>query len=162
MVRLLLPAAAALAACTAAPQNDAMTSPTSPSQAPASSAQEKSQRAGAAVAPSQEPVSAAANPLPARQVDAAAAAEGRRALSTAFVRVGPDGLLTVEKRGGQVLTLRAVVMGPDSYCGIPAGTAKGKYCGSYAEVAAARPGGAPPPAQPDLAAPNPAPTGERR
>ena len=109
--------------------------------------------------PIPEPVSAAENPVPARPADSPAEARGRRTLSTAFVRVGPDGLLTVELRNGRVLVLRGVVMRPRDYCGVQVvgGPAGARYCGGYAEVAAARPGGAPPPEEPDLAAPNPLP-----
>jgi hypothetical protein len=104
-----------------------------------------------------EPVSAAPNPLPATKVNSSEAAQGRRILSTAFVRVGPDGLLTVQLKSGRVLLLRNVAMHPAEYCGLlmTAGQSGSKYCGSYAEVVAARPGGAPPRAEPDLAAPNP-------
>jgi hypothetical protein len=68
-------------------------------------------------------------------------------LSTAFVMVGPDGHLTVELRTGHVLVLRDVVMRPKDYCGVQVlgGPAGKRYCGGYAEVAAARPGGAPAP-----------------
>jgi hypothetical protein len=57
--------------------------------------------------------------------------------------VGPDGLLTVELRNGRVLVLRNVVMRRKDYCGVQVlgGPAGGQYCGGYAEVAAARPGG---------------------
>ena len=64
--------------------------------------------AGAAPAPIPQPVSAAENPLPVRRddspakaADTPAEAEGRRTLSAAFVRVGPDGRLTVERRDGR-------------------------------------------------------------
>ena len=69
-------------------------------------------------------------------------AQGRRILSTAYVMVGPDGRLTVELRGGRVLLLRDVVMGPKDYCGVQVRGEKAgaKYCGGYAEVAAARAG----------------------
>ena len=72
-------------------------------------------------------------------------AQGRLILSTAFVRLGPGGHLTVELRNGRVLALRDVVMGPKDYCGVQVAgdPARTKYCGGYAEVAAARPGGAP-------------------
>jgi hypothetical protein len=68
-------------------------------------------------------------------------------LSTAFVRIGPDGHLTVERRDGRVLVLRDVVMRRKDYCGVQVlgASAGAKYCGGYAEVAAARPGGAPAP-----------------
>lgn len=94
-----------------------------------------------------DPVSAAENIAPARRADSPAEAEGRRTLSTAFVRVGPDGHLTVELRDGRAIVLRDVVMRPRDYCGVqvlggPAGT---RYCGGYGDIAAARPGGAPAP-----------------
>jgi hypothetical protein len=75
-------------------------------------------------------------------------------LSTAFVMVGPDGRLTVELRDGRVLVLRNVVMRRKDYCGVQVlgGKAGGRYCGGYADVAAARPGAAPSPQQPDPAA----------
>jgi len=113
----------------------------------------------AAVAPSPEPVSAAANPLPlSASADSPAEAQGRRTLSTAFVMVGPDGQMTVELRDGRTLVLRDVAMRPRDYCGIEVQVgAKGRrYCGGYAEIAGARPGGSPSPGEPDLAAPNPA------
>ena len=110
----------------------------------------------AAVAPIPEPVSAAEMPLPATTADSPAEAQGRRTLSTAFVRVGPDGHLTVELLNGRVLVLRNVVMRPKDYCGVQVfgGPAGIKFCGGYAEVAAARPGGGPVPQDPDLAVSN--------
>jgi len=99
----------------------------------------------AALGPIPEPVSAAENPVPAPPADSPAEAEGRRTLSTAFVRVGPDGHLTVELRNGHVLVLRNVFMRRKDYCGVQVlgGPAGARHCGGYAEVAAARPGGAP-------------------
>ncbi len=153
-VLTLLPFAAALAACTPSPQEAAMPSTTSSPGATAhSSGATKPAATGAgdheraALGPIPEPVSAAENPAPARRADSPEEAEGRRTLSTAFVMVGPDGHLTVELRNGRVLVLRDVVMRPKDYCGVqvlgaPAGA---QYCGGYAEVAAARPGGAPAP-----------------
>ena len=96
----------------------------------------------AAQGPLPEPVSAAANPAPV-SAGPQDAAQGRRILSTAFVQIGPDGHLTVQLRNGRTLVLRDVVMNAKDYCGVqvlggPAGT---RYCGGYAEVAAARPGG---------------------
>jgi hypothetical protein len=71
-------------------------------------------------------------------------------LSTAFVRVGADGFLTVELRNGQAMVLRNVVMGPAEYCGQVLGASgKSRYCGGYGEVSAARPGGGPNPGAPD-------------
>jgi hypothetical protein len=82
-------------------------------------------------------------------------------LSTAFVRVGPDGHLTVELRGGHVVVLRDVVLRARKYCGTPVtggqrgGAFEGQYCGGYADVVAARPGGTPTPmiADPGTSAP---------
>jgi len=97
------------------------------------------------------PAKAATSP----RTDSPAEALGRRTLSTAFVRLGAGEHLTIELRDGRVLVLRDVVMRPKDYCGVLVdGGAGSKYCGGYAEVAAARPGGAPPSAQPDSAASN--------
>ena len=77
-------------------------------------------------------------------------------MSTAFVRVGPDGHLTVELRDGRAIILRDVVMRPRDYCGVQVGGSAGKkYCGGYGDVAAARPGGGPNPGAPDPATLNP-------
>lgn len=93
------------------------------------------------------------DPVSAPRADSPAEAQGRRTLSTAFVRMGPDGHLTVELRDGSAMVLRDVVMRPSEYCGVRVlgGSAGRRYCGGYGEIAAARPGGAP---APD--APNPA------
>jgi hypothetical protein len=132
MLRILLSMSSVLAGCTASPQKAAMPSP-SPVLGTADSGSSKS------------------NPLG----DSPAEAQGRRILSTAFVRVGPDGHLTVELHSGQALVLRDVTMGPKKYCGlqVAGGPARTRYCGGYAEVAAARPGGAPAPDHRDLAVP---------
>lgn len=116
----------------------------------------------AAQGPIPEAVSAAENPLPAPPADSSAEARGRRTLSTAFVRVGPDGHLTVELHGGRVLVLRDVVMRPKDYCGIQSagGAPEARYCGGYADVASARPGGGPFPKEASPMLSNPA--GERR
>ena len=68
-----------------------------------------------------------------------------------------DGRLTVERRDGSVLVLRDVVMGPNGYRGVRLidGVVGKAYRGGYDEVAAARPGGEAPPAEPDLASENP-------
>ena len=89
-----------------------------------------------------QPVENAENPLPSTLKDTPAEAVGRRTLSTAFVRVGPDGLLTVQLKNGNVLVLRNVSMRPKDYCGeqVLGGPAGKKYCGGYADVASARPG----------------------
>lgn len=173
MVRILLSFAAALAACTPSPQETAMHSPNPDSgtaaqgsngAVPAGQAPAAANAPGrsasseqAAQGPILEPVSAAENPLPALPADSPAEAQGRRTLSTAFVRVGPDGRLTVELRNGRVLVLRDVVMRRKDYCGllVVGGKAGGQYCGGYAEVAAARPGAAPGPEEPSPAVSNP-------
>ena len=111
----------------------------------------------AAQGPIPEAVSVAENPLPVSPADSPAEAQGRRILSTAFVMVDPDGRLAVELRNGRVLALRNVVMHPRKYCGeqVLGGSAGTQYCGVYAEVAAARPGAAPAPVEPDQAASKP-------
>ena len=90
-------------------------------------------------------MSAAENPAPGPLTDSPAEAQGRRILSTAFVRIGPGGHLTVELHDGRLLILRDVVMRAKDYCGVQVGgsPAGAKYCGGYANVAAARPSGAP-------------------
>ena len=97
----------------------------------------------AARGPIPEPVSVADNPLPGSRADTPEEALGRRTLSTAFVRVGPGERLTVELRSGRVVELRDVVMRPKDYCGVPvSGSAGARFCGGYADIASARPGGA--------------------
>jgi hypothetical protein len=102
------------------------------------------------------------SPVPASlPADSPAEAQGRRTLSTAFVRVGPDGHLTVELRDGRAMVLRDVVMRPGEYCGVQVlgGSAGKRYCGGYGDIAAARPGGAPAPDAPDPATLDPVGTG---
>ena len=103
----------------------------------------------AALAPMPEPVSAAENPVAAAENsernplgDSPQAAVGRRILSTAFVRITPGGNLTVELQSGRILVLRDVVLRRKDYCGTQVAESPTRYCGRYAEVAAARPGGA--------------------
>lgn len=90
--------------------------------------------------------------------DSPSEAEGRRTISTAFVRIGPGGHMTVELRNGSVVVLRDVVMRPKDYCGVQVAgdSARTRYCGGYAEVVAARPGGAPVLDQPEVATSSPA------
>ena len=155
MLRLIVPISSVIAACTPSPQKAAMPSPSPYPPIAAQGAQDSGSPASAspghggkpheqaAQAPIPEAVSAAENPLPSPFTDSPAEAQGRRTLSTAFVQVGPDGHLTVELRDGRVLVLRDVVMRPKDYCGaqVTANVARARYCGGYAEVAAARPGG---------------------
>jgi hypothetical protein len=127
------------------------------SAAPGPTGRGAGDRAQAAQGSLPEPVSAAENSAPAPRADSPAEAQGRRTLSTAFVRVGPDGHLTVELRNGRAMVLRDVVMRPRDYCGVqvlggPAGT---RYCGGYGDIAAARPGGGPAPDGPNPASLNP-------
>lgn len=160
VVRILLPFAATLAACTPSPEEAAMRSPSPAGSQDANQAvpDPAGRAAGgperAAVGPVPEPVSEAGKPAapaasrgPSPHGDSPAEAEGRRTLSTAFVRVGPDGRLTVELRDGRSLLLRDVVMRPRDFCGVEAegGRARKRFCAGYAEVAAARPGGVPAP-----------------
>ncbi len=109
-----------------------------------------------------DPVTVAENAAPGPLADSPAEAKGRRTLSTAFVMVGPGGHLTVELRDGRAIVLRDVVMRPRDYCGVQVlgGAAGTRYCGGYGDVAAARPGGAPVPDEPDPALLNP--VGEAR
>jgi hypothetical protein len=173
MIRILPPFAAALVACTPSPQETAMHSPRDSGATPerlreagpdgaASQGGRKPTRRGvgdqepAALGPIPEQVSAAGNPAPPVLADSSVEAQGRRTLSTAFVMVGPDGRLTVELRNGRVLVLRNVVMRRKDYCGVQVLGSKiaAQYCGAYSEVAAARPGGSPDPAERDLAVSN--------
>jgi hypothetical protein len=157
MVRVLLSFAAVLAACTPSPQESAMHSPSPDPGTIAQGSSEEGPAGQASRAQNASAVSVAQNPVPALPADSPAEALGRRTLSTAFVRVGPDGRLTVELRNGRVLVLRNVVMRRKDYCGVQVlgGKSGGQYCGGYAEVAAARPGAAPAPVEPAPAVSNP-------
>lgn len=178
MLRILLLCFTAFAACTPSPQDAAMrkSSPDPETIMPGSSearsedwplaaadptGQDAGDRAHAAQGPIPEPISAAENPVsipaPAIPADVPAEALGRRIVSTAFVMVGPDGHLTVELRNGHVLVLRNVVMRSYDYCGlhVAGGTNGMKYCGEYADVVAARPGGLTALVEPEPAASNP-------
>lgn len=117
MFRFMLPVCSLLIACTPSPQKAAMPNP--------ASSKKTSQQI-----PSDLPT------------DSPAEAFGRKILSAAFVRVGPDGHLTVELRDGRALVLRDVTMRPHDYCGVQVadGGKVTKYCGGYADLAAARPG----------------------
>jgi hypothetical protein len=155
----LLPCIAALVACNPPPKEATMRNPSPVPETAARVLRETDTQGlgSAAFGPAGpgagEPVSAADNSAPAPRADSPAEAQGRRILSTAFVRVGPDGHLTVELRNGRFMVLRDVVMRPRDYCGVQVlgGSAGTRYCGGYGDIAAARPGGGP---APD--APNPA------
>lgn len=161
MLRILLSYSSALAACTPSPR-DAALRHTSPilgttvqdsSEAKGegegaatlgSAEREAGDRVPAAQGPIPAPVSAAENSVPPVPVDSPAEALGRQTLSTAFVMVGPDGYLTVELRDGRQMVLRNVIMRRKDYCGglVLNGLPGKLYCGRYADIAAARPGGA--------------------
>ena len=158
MPRILLPCFAALVACTPSPEEVTMRKPNLVPVIPARESSE-TQMEGRGSIP--EPVAVAENSAPARRADSPAEAQGRRTLSTAFVRVGPGGHLTVELSNGRAMVLRDVVMRPRDYCGVQVlgGSAGTRYCGGYGDVAAARPGGAPAPDEPNPAFLNPAEAG---
>lgn len=109
-------------------------------------AQAQHPRAGVAQqGPIPEPVSAAANPHPstgaAARGEAEPAARGRRIVSTAFVRLGPDGQMLVRTRKGRVLVLRSVTMEQRAVCGVAAAESMAgkRRCIDYAQVTQARP-----------------------
>jgi len=147
---LLPPFIAALVACNPPPKEAAMRNP--------GPVPETAQAARGSLP---EPVPAAEKPASAARADSPAEAQGRRTLSTAFVRVGPDGHLTVELHDGRAMALRDVALGPREYCGVlvAGGSAGKRYCGGYGDIAAARPGGAPAPDAPDPATPDPVEAG---
>jgi len=130
----LTAASTALAACIPAPQDAQVRSDPVAGTAHAAAT-------SAAQAPMPEPVCAAANPDPATMGDAAAL--GRRTLSTAFVRLGPDEHLLVDLCDGQTLDLRNVTMGEAEFCGVMMtdGVSGKRRCHGYADVIAARPRG---------------------
>lgn len=169
MLRIFLPVFAAFAACTPSPQDAVMhnSSLIPPTAAPGlSETMADGQNSvatmpdgrgdAAAVKAAQGPipvtVSTVENPVSAKLADSSAEAQGRRLLSTAFVRIGPDGHMTVELHDGRTVILSNVVMRPKDYCGVVLhGT---KYCGGYADIAAARPGGLAVSAEPESVASN--------
>ena len=142
MFRILLsissiPISSILVACTPAPQKAAMPSP---SHNLGATVQSSSARGVGTPEPKAIAMKSASGP----RGDSPAEAQGRRILSTAFVRLGAGEHLTVELHNGHVLALRDVVMRARDYCGVQIASERGpaKYCGGYAEVAAARPGSA--------------------
>lgn len=70
--------------------------------------------------------------------------QGRRILSGAFVRIGPDGHLLVRERDGRQFLLHDVTMQAKSYCGrlVSGSKADERHCGKYRNVVAARSGDA--------------------
>lgn len=165
MLRILLLSSAVFAGCTPSPQDIAMRRTDLDPAAPTGSNETGTGRS--APGPIPAPVSAAANPAPAPPPapaptpaqDTPAEARGRRILSTAFVMAGPDGRLSVELHDGRVLVLRDVTMHARDYrgtgvAGLPPGA---RYRGGYADVAAARPGGAAAPEPEPVLGPVPGP-----
>lgn len=149
MFRILLsiasiPISSMLIACAPSPQKAAMPNPSQFSgtivESSSGGGVGNPESAGMGLTP--EPEAVAKKSAPGRRADSPAEGQGRLILSTAFVRVGPGGHLTVELRNGRVLALRDVVMRPRDYCGVQVAGGPAQYCGGYAEVAAARPGGA--------------------
>ena len=164
MLRILLSTCAMLAACASSPQKAAMPNfSNSPGPSvndhriatPERGASPEARSSAPKAVP--EPVTSVTGGGSVSLPDSAAEAQGRLILSTAFVRVGGDGRLTVELRNGQVIVLRNVTMQPKTYCGAHVGgdPVRNKYCGGYAEIAAARPGGTPSSAEPDSTARGP-------
>lgn len=140
MRSFLPPFSAALAACAPAPPDAAVRT-----VGPVAGAAQAADGSVAATAPVPvpEPVSAAENPYPGSATNRDREAQGRRILSTAFVRLGPGEHLLVTLRDGQVLRLGDVTMGKVQFCGVATTGAVGKrQCRGYAEVVAASPGGA--------------------
>lgn len=142
MLRYPIAACAAISACTL-PLHDAATSGSN-RMSPATG-----QGAGAS-RPADDGSGALNREGPDPLAGSPSAMRGRRIFSTAFVRTGPEGRLTVELRDGTMVVLRDVVMGPRNYCGtrLVAGRSADRYCGGYAEVKAARPGDAATPGEP--------------
>lgn len=145
-MRAFIAAAAVVVGCSPNAQDTALPNPTMVSELPI----EPGSAANSATGPQ------TTSTAPHR--DTPAQAVGRRILSTAFVMVGPDRYLTVEQRDGRMLALRDVVMRAPDYCGVitrndQLGT---KFCGDYADVVSARPGGGPDASPHDLTAPSPA------
>ena len=143
MLRILLsissiPISSMLIACTPSPQKAAMPNPSHVSGTTVGNLD------SAVMGRTPEPEAIAKKSAPGPLGDSPEEAQGRRILSTAFVRLGAGGHLTVELHNGHVLALRDVVMRARDYCGVQVAgdPARAKYCGGYAEVAAARPGGA--------------------
>jgi hypothetical protein len=150
MRRVLLSLSAAIGGCSPSPQEPAAMHRAQPlsvdSQMTKPVSNETGKPEAAAQGPVVEAVSAAENSLqPVPSADSPAMAVGRRTLSTAFVMIGPDRHLTVGLHDGSTMVLRDVVMRKKDYCGVRVlGTAVvSKYCGDYADVATARPGGGP-------------------
>lgn len=145
---------AMLAACTSAPREAATRTPSSRQETVddrsskairAMTNRHADQADQAAQGPIATAVSAAQNPAPEMVSPLAADAEGRRILSTAFVRSGPDGYVAIELRDGRTLILRDIVMRANDYCGLQTDIKRSgvRHCGGYADIAAARPSGPP-------------------
>lgn len=73
------------------------------------------------------------------------AGQGRRLLTAAFVRMGPEGRLTADLRDGRTVLLHGVTMHPAKFCGIRTDGANAgtRFCARYGEVVGARAVGRP-------------------
>lgn len=155
---------AALTACAPTPQNNGRAS--DPAERATIAAITNGTAGDATVtaatsAPMSEPGSVAEKLYPGTSAtasgDADADAQGRRTVSTAFVRLGPGGHLLVTMRNGRELALRDVTMEERALCGVPVVGGRGerpdigdrsdagerpyageRQCYRYAGVAAAR------------------------
>lgn len=103
----------------------------------------------AATAPMPQPGSVVDNPYldtavsPSAKPDADMAAQGRQAVSTAFVRLGPGGHLLLTLRNGSDAVLSGVTMEQRAVCGVAVVRSLGgqpgkRQCYDYAEIANAR------------------------
>lgn len=81
---------------------------------------------------------------PTKSTDGVYEEQGRRILSTAFVRIGPDGRLLVRERDGRQFLLHDVTMQAKSYCGrlVSGSKSDERHCGKYRNVVAVRSGDA--------------------
>jgi hypothetical protein len=85
----------------------------------------------------------AASPSAKPDADADMTAQGRRAVSTAFVRLGPGGHLLLTLRNGSDAVLSGVTMEQRAVCGVAVvssldGQPGNRQCHKYAEIANAR------------------------
>jgi len=141
---------AALTACAPTPQNN-VHAPDPAGRATIAAVTNGTAGNAAVTAAASEPVSdpgsVAEKHYPGTSATASgnADAQGRRTVSTAFVRLGPGGHLLVTMLNGSELALRDVTMEERALCGVPVTGGRGerpdageRQCHRYAGVAAAR------------------------